>query len=44
MVIDEIKRVLKPEGAVEVQVPFIWEYHPYPEDYFRFSHTALKNI
>lgn len=27
-----------------LQVPFIKEYHPDHQDYFRFTHTCLKKI
>lgn len=43
-VLDEIKRVIKNDGIVEIQVPFLWFYHAYPNDYFRFSHSALEKL
>lgn len=42
--IDETVRILKPRGKLHGFVPFMWRYHPDPNDYFRFSEQALKNI
>jgi SAM-dependent methyltransferase len=42
--LDETVRILKPGGKLHGFVPFMWHYHPDPNDYFRFSEQALKNI
>ena len=42
--LDEIKRVLKKEGILILSVPFIYQAHAIPYDYFRFSEYALKKI
>jgi len=39
--IAEMFRVLRPGGCVRVQVPFLLGYHGYPDDYFRYTHSAL---
>ena len=36
-----IERLVKPGGTVFVAVPWVWRYHGYPEDYFRFSHRGV---
>jgi SAM-dependent methyltransferase len=41
-IIKEFKRVLKPEGLLYCQVPFILGYHPSPEDYWRFTESGLR--
>ena len=37
-----IERLLAPGGAVYVSVPFAWEFHGYPSDYWRFTPEAIK--
>jgi SAM-dependent methyltransferase len=37
----EAMRVLKPGGSVIVVVPFLFPVHPSPEDYHRFTSSAL---
>lgn len=37
----EIYRVLKPGGKFIVSVPFIHQYHADPDDYFRFTDSAI---
>lgn len=41
-VVDEIHRVLKPGGLLYLNVPFVFRYHPEPEDLYRFSMNGLK--
>ena len=43
-VVDEFVRVLKPGGFVYVEVPFLFFYHGYPNDYHRFTQHGLKNM
>ena len=33
---------LLPHGLLYVSVPWIWRYHEYPQDYWRFSAEAIK--
>lgn len=40
----EIRRVLKPGGALLGFVPFFVQYHPDPRDYFRYTGEALSRI
>lgn len=42
--IAEMYRVLRPGGCVQVQVPFLLQYHGYPDDYFRYTHSALQRL
>jgi predicted SAM-dependent methyltransferase len=43
-ILAEMFRVLRPGGCVQVQVPFLLQYHGYPDDYFRYTHTALQRM
>lgn len=39
-----IERALVPGGTLLLSVPFIWRYHGYPHDYWRFTHEAVREI
>jgi SAM-dependent methyltransferase len=42
--LNEVRRVLKPDGQLIGFVPFLIQYHPDPHDYFRYTHEALARI
>tara|TARA_B110000977_G_scaffold682_1_gene972 strand:- start:23050 stop:23739 length:690 start_codon:yes stop_codon:yes gene_type:complete len=42
--IEEINRILKKGGKLEIYVPFMHRYHKDPEDIFRPTHFYLKKI
>ena len=42
--LDEIHRVLKPEGHLLLTVPFVWDEHEQPYDYGRYSSFGLVSI
>jgi hypothetical protein len=39
---ENIQRLLAPGGALYVSVPFVWEIHSYPSDYWRFTPAAVR--
>jgi SAM-dependent methyltransferase len=39
-----IARLVRPKGWLYIAVPWVWRYHPYPDDYFRFSHRAIESL
>jgi SAM-dependent methyltransferase len=41
-VVREIHRVLKAGGFLYISVPFVFRYHPEPEDLYRFSMHGLR--
>jgi SAM-dependent methyltransferase len=40
----EAARVLRPDGTLYLQAPFIIGYHPGPEDYWRFSRDGMRRL
>lgn len=34
--------LVKKGGYVFISVPWVWRYHAYPDDYFRFSPNGVK--
>jgi SAM-dependent methyltransferase len=41
-VIEEFVRVLKPGGCLHLVVPFLWEEHQAPHDYFRVTRHGVR--
>src|SRR5438270_9744982 len=41
---EEIYRVLRPDGVLLVSCPFFFRIHHFPEDYWRFTPTALEML
>ena len=41
---EEIRRVLRPDGALLVCCPFYFHIHNYPHDYWRFTPAALEAL
>lgn len=39
-----IIRLTKPTGRVYMSVPWVWRYHAYPDDYFRFSWRGVESL
>jgi SAM-dependent methyltransferase len=40
-VVTELRRVLRPGGSVHLTVPFVWEMHELPHDYFRYTGPGI---
>ena len=43
-VLGEFARVLKPGGTLVMVVPFLWEEHQIPHDYFRFTRYGVRSL
>lgn len=41
-IVDEIKRVLKSDGEIYVEIPFLQPFHAAPDDYQRWTMNGLK--
>jgi SAM-dependent methyltransferase len=39
-----IERLLRPSGQLYLSVPWVWRYHAYPDDYFRFSPRGVQAL
>ena len=42
--IDRMAGWLQPDGLLLVTVPFSWEYHPCPDDYWRMTASGLRYL
>ena len=41
---ENITRLTAPGGKLYMSVPWVWRYHAYPDDYFRFSFRGVKAL
>jgi len=41
---ENITRLCKKDGVLYMSVPWVWRYHAYPDDYFRFSFRGVKSL
>jgi len=41
---ENLSRLLRPGGSLYISVPWVWRYHAYPDDYFRFSPRAVETL
>lgn len=41
---DNITSVIRPQGRLYISVPWVWRYHAYPDDYFRFSWRGIMEL
>jgi SAM-dependent methyltransferase len=41
---ENITRVVAPGGRLYMSVPWVWRYHAYPDDYFRFSFRGVLSL
>jgi SAM-dependent methyltransferase len=43
-VLAELYRILRPGGTALITVPFVWELHEVPYDYWRFTPSSLRRL
>lgn len=41
---ENITKLLAPGGKACISVPFVWHFHGYPSDYWRFTHEGVKKL
>jgi len=39
---ENLTACLKDDGMIYITVPWVWRYHKYPDDYWRYSFSAIK--
>jgi hypothetical protein len=39
---DNLTQLLQPGGKLCIAVPFVYQFHDYPSDYWRFTHEGVK--
>lgn len=41
---ENIVTLMAPGGRLYISVPWVWRYHAYPDDYFRFSWRGIETL
>jgi len=41
---ENISQLTREGGQLYISVPWVWRYHPYPDDYFRFSWCGVMEL
>jgi hypothetical protein len=41
---ENITKLVRPLGFAYISVPWVWRYHPYPDDYYRFSPSGIMEL
>jgi SAM-dependent methyltransferase len=41
---ENITRLMAKDGRLYMSVPWVWRYHAYPDDYFRFSFRGVEAL
>jgi SAM-dependent methyltransferase len=41
---DNLARLVRPGGRIYISVPWVWRFHAYPDDYFRFSWRGVAEL
>jgi SAM-dependent methyltransferase len=41
---ERLTRLLKPGGRLVISVPFVWRFHGYPSDYWRFTPEGVMKL
>jgi methyltransferase family protein len=41
---ENITKLLRPGGKLYISVPWVWRYHAYPDDYWRFSWRGVQML
>jgi SAM-dependent methyltransferase len=44
IVAEHITQMLEKGGKLYISVPWVQRYHPYPDDYYRFSYSGIKAL
>ena len=41
---ENVTALIRPGGSLYMSVPWVWRYHPYPDDYYRFSWRGVVEL
>ena len=41
---EHLTSLVKPGGQLYISAPWVWRYHPYPDDYWRFSWRGVEEL
>lgn len=41
---ESMQRLVRPGGSIFISVPWVWRYHNYPDDYWRFSWAGIHAL
>jgi SAM-dependent methyltransferase len=41
---ENLTRVVRPGGLLYMSVPWVWRFHAYPDDYYRFSPRGIEAL
>ena len=41
---DNVAKLSTKGGLLYIAVPFVWKFHGYPNDYYRYTHNGVKKI
>jgi methyltransferase family protein len=41
---ENLTRIVRPGGKLYIAVPWVWRYHAYPDDYWRFSWRGIQEL
>jgi hypothetical protein len=41
---DNMASLIRPNGKLYISVPWVWRYHAYPDDYFRYSWRGIMSL
>ncbi|HQQ63874.1 MAG TPA: class I SAM-dependent methyltransferase [Pseudomonadales bacterium] len=41
---ENLGKLTRTGGQIYISVPWVWRYHAYPDDYFRYSHRGVMTL
>lgn len=41
---ENMQRLVRPGGSIFISVPWVWRYHNYPDDFWRFSWAGIQSL
>lgn len=44
MLAANLERLLEPGGTIHLSAPFVWRFHDYPSDFFRYTAEGVRSL